>query len=267
MFANGNILWHEDVQLCLEATAVDGVMSAEGNLYNPAVFQTASEWEKRFPRMDAMGREYLNIIREEILPHLPLKDLLSKEQTKKVRRQIDDVLRDASLVAIKSHLFKLWHTLLPRHTHIRDMLARSSPRYNGTDGKDPLAAFEACQEAVEEVITAELAINPEEVDANGSWIGPDKLISGPETAELPGIVVELRDPPRKVRRCVPWYRCQPYYRPLPDEAVKKGALTLKSVKEGRKAEDAGEDSEIRKKVKVDEAIGKEVEGITLETIT
>jgi tRNA-dihydrouridine synthase 1 len=222
-------------------------MSAEGNLYNPAVFETSLDWDKRFPRMDIIGREYLDIIRHQILPHLPLTELLSREPSKRSRKLLNEVFKDSNLTPIKSHLFKLWHTLLPRHLEVRNAVGRASTRHMGPDG-DPLFEYEQCLAQVEKIIAEELERNPEEVDAEGRWVGPDREIEGGENASQEGIEVEVRNPPRKVRRCVPWYRCQPYYRALPEIAKANGALKSKVVKETtpcatsgvvRKAEDDG----------------------------
>jgi tRNA-dihydrouridine synthase 1 len=100
MFANGNIQFHGDLERCLAFTGVDGVMSAEGQLYNPAIFVDPKEgFEKRHPRIDLLAREYLEIVRE-----------------------LDDPL---SLVAVKPHLFKLFKAAFGIHTDIRNMLGES----------------------------------------------------------------------------------------------------------------------------------------------
>ncbi|PIA16191.1 Dus-domain-containing protein [Coemansia reversa NRRL 1564] len=88
VFANGNILYYEDIQRCIEETGVDGVMSAETNLYNPALFsgKILPTWK--------LATEYM-----EICQQVPTK-----------------------FSYIRGHLFKLFRNSLPVHTDLRQQL-------------------------------------------------------------------------------------------------------------------------------------------------
>jgi len=90
VFANGGIYTFEDVQRCLDYTGVDGVMSAEGLLENPALF-SGKEVD-----LDEIALEYLDLVEKQYpTPHF----------------------------FVKSHLFKILHTGLQQHTDLRSKLA------------------------------------------------------------------------------------------------------------------------------------------------
>ncbi|KAI9273726.1 dihydrouridine synthase-domain-containing protein [Sporodiniella umbellata] len=92
--ANGNILYYDDIERCIQHTGVDAIMTAEGSLYNPAIFSSEA---KLPPYTYQVAEEYLDICKiEKTNPGM-----------------------------IKGHMFKLLHPSLPVHTDLRARLGVS----------------------------------------------------------------------------------------------------------------------------------------------
>lgn len=90
VFANGNILGYDDIAECLRVTGAAGVMSAEGHLSNPCIFEGRTA-----PRVADVVREYLQICGEVATPP----------------------------AFIRAHLFKLYRAIIPRWEELRNRLA------------------------------------------------------------------------------------------------------------------------------------------------
>ncbi|KAJ4376823.1 tRNA dihydrouridine synthase [Didymella sp. IMI 355093] len=263
IFANGNILQYGDIQACLNATGADGVMSAEGNLYDPTIFaepppvgeEGREYWRgkdgKGGYRMDAVFRRYMDIIHKYALgqepparkplwmpgdPEEPAAEVQEEEgppkkkqkQTPKPAEKKGTKTTNPNLTAMQAHLFHLLRPLVSQHHNVRDALARS--RTGDIDAfENVLALTEA---AVKQGISAY-----EAEQANGT-----ATTDPTPTPE----VLESLDPYESslatVARCKrPWWVCQPYVRPLPKEAIEKGSMSL-SKKEKRRLEIEAEEA-------------------------
>ena len=266
LFANGNILRHDDIARCFDATGADAIMSAEGNLYDPTIFaehppkviDERMYWQGRDGRggyrMDHVFREYMSIIYKYVLetPAPSRKPLFinSDQNLGQSTEEDDDVLDgqplakrqkqdetskskkrensiEANFSAMQPHLFHLLRPLVSVHTEVRDALARA----RGGD----ITAFENVLRLTEQAVKEGLldyATNPEKYEEKPEVETENGLQK--EGDELD--VTHYESSLRAVRACKrPWWVCQPYVRPLPKEALEKGSLSLSKKEKKRLA--------------------------------
>lgn len=210
-FANGNILYPEDVTRCLNEINCDAVMSAEGNLYNPGVF-TGDDDDiiKQFPRVDHVLREYHDIVKE--------------------------CPGNASKIAMKSHIFKILRPFLEVHTDLRPMIGKVSPKHN----------FDPVEEVVQEV---ERRVG--EIYARSDIEQLDIITTG--EMELWGGSYKK----------VPYWRCQPYFRPVNGVTGDKRITESLKVKSGEaKATEEEVMSRESKKRPAENDVGSEAKKVT-----
>ncbi|KAK0536366.1 tRNA dihydrouridine synthase [Tilletia horrida] len=221
VFANGNVQYPADVELALARTGADGIMSAEGNLFNPAIFLPASSPlvkqpssmfplapEFPFPAVIPLATEYLDIVRG-------------------LRTQTGSS-------AIKAHLFKICKPALDVHKEFREVLGRSHLQF-------PL---ETTPEKIEDE-EAELARRERrlvdyrnfvkrlaeklDVDAQAGLDAFRKALKEREDA------AEAATAPTPARKAIPPATSSPYY-VQPDGLVVDGGAPAEIIEAGTAAE-------------------------------
>lgn len=262
LFANGNILQYEDIAKCLEATGADGVMSAEGNLYDPTIFaeppavgeEGQEFWRGRDGkggyRVDAVFRRYMDIIHKYALgqapplrkplwqPGDPEEPASSPEEEeegppKKKPRQTKErgQLKNPNLTAMQAHCFHLLRPLVSQHHNVRDALAKC--RMGDIDAYENVLSLteKAVKEGIRayerehENVTSDAHPVDSESTSTDAQEETEQLEVDPYTSSL-----------ATVARCKrPYWVCQPYVRPLPKEAIEKGSMQL-SKKEKKRLE-------------------------------
>jgi tRNA-dihydrouridine synthase 1 len=109
VFANGNILYHSDIEKCFKFTGADAVMSAEGQLYNAALFAPAQSFSSSVSSPLAFDSGL----------HLPHADLALEYLC-----IVKNLKTKTSLSSVKGHLFKLMRPALAREKDLRERLGK-----------------------------------------------------------------------------------------------------------------------------------------------
>ena len=195
VFANGNMLFPQDWRDALAYTGCDGVMSAEGNLYNPTLFHELDADLSSLSRQDEdhTGFAALRIAR---IAHEYL-DIVAALRT------------PTAGSALKGHMFKITRPALAIHTDLRPMLgkARSNEEAQGEARVEEYRAF--VRELERRLLEDEQ--KPEYYTSQGApryYVTPQHLQDADDRMTRPEYIPH-------------WY-LQPYFRPPLNPPKEKG---------------------------------------------
>ncbi|XP_076622415.1 dihydrouridine synthase 1 [Colletes latitarsis] len=114
VFANGNIQYLQDIERCIEETGANGVMSAEGNLYNPYIFEACQppSWEPAL--------EYLDLVEQYPTPASYVRGHLFKlfQHTlclAENKEERENLARNSTMESFRSVVYSLRDRYLPYH--------------------------------------------------------------------------------------------------------------------------------------------------------
>ena len=148
VFANGNILFQSDIEACLAATGADGIMSAEGQLYNAALFHGLASDGGRIASLSPSSEEYTSD--SSILLRHPHHAELALEYLDIVKR----LKTPTTVSGVKGHLFKIMRPALIREVDLREWLGKvkANPRrVERGDGEVQWEGWEEYEEIVKEM--------------------------------------------------------------------------------------------------------------------
>lgn len=189
VFANGNILFHSDIERCLAETGADAVMSAEANLYNPTIFSPApysSSPSDSSPGASTSASPPLPALQMAASGlHLPA-TALAREYLDIVKSQ----KTPTNLSAVKGHLFKVLRPALAVHTDLRERMGRAKIEKNPVP--DSWGPYEE--------IVAELEERTQREAKEAEGMSFAELVKIDEATGLP---------------ILPHWLAQPYFRPAP----------------------------------------------------